>query len=145
MKFAYIYASKPEIIHPEDKSFPPGSGIVSLRCVNFPDFIEIALNAGVVDIAPDQSFWLDVKIFCDGLPVKSEKDEYDPFRHTAFYRGNGSIIATYSFIDRFLAEKSGVYTFKAKLFDGIIPDDGEGGENYLDASECSIVIDKEFL
>ncbi|MBW9438371.1 hypothetical protein [Enterobacter roggenkampii] len=144
MKFAYFYASSPEISYPEIPIVPPLSAIMCIECDEFPKKVDVALNMAIVGLAIEQEFFIDVTIFCNGKDVKSDKDAYEPFR-VAHRRSSENDLATrYSFIDTFLAERPGIYTFVACLYEGSAPTSDEDKNSFIDRIECSVAIAKEW-
>ncbi|MDF7650779.1 hypothetical protein PUG42_19795 [Erwiniaceae bacterium L1_54_3] len=144
MKFAYFYASSPEIEFPEMLGVAPMHAILSVQTEQFPSYVDLALNVAIIEIISGEPFWLDVKIYHDGKEVKSTKDEYQPFRRASYTSSNNDFVARYSFLDNFLAEMPGTYTFIAKIYEGATPKGDDEADNYVHQAECSIVIAKEW-
>lgn len=144
MKFAYFYASSPEISYPEIPTVPPLPAIMCIECDAFPKKVNIALNVALVGLAAEQEYSLDVTIFSNGKLVKSDKDIYEPFRAAHMRSSDNDLATRYSFIDVFLAERPGIYTFITCLYEGSVPKSDEEKNAYIDRAECSVVIAKEW-
>lgn len=146
MKFAYFYVSSVEIADHGNLASPPQPAILSIECDSFPKKIDVVLNIAVVDITdkPDEEevFSLEIDIFCNDKKVESYKDIYEPFRAAHILSSDNHLASRYSFVDTFLANQSGVYTFVARLYDGSLPLKLEDKGNYIHQTECSVIVAK---